>query len=134
MANEFKHPDGLMADVQYGFTHCGVATGSKTVYAGGQVAWDADENLVGGNDLGAQLEQCFKNVAIALAAGGATPADVVRQHVYLVDHTPDDVGAIVEKTNAFYAPGEPPPSTLVGVARLALPDFLCEVEATAVID
>lgn len=134
MPNEFKHPDGLMADVKYGFTHCAIAAGSKTVYAGGQVAWDADENLVGENDLAAQLEQCLKNSAIALAAGGATPADVVRQTVYVVDHTPEDVGAIVEKTNAFYAPGDPPPSTLVGVARLALPGFLCEVEATAVID
>lgn len=49
-----------------------VATGSKLVFISGQVARDADGVKVGDGDLAAQVEQCYLNVATALAAAGAT--------------------------------------------------------------
>jgi enamine deaminase RidA (YjgF/YER057c/UK114 family) len=38
-----------------------VATGTRTSYMAGQVAWDADGDLVGKDDLAAQVEQAYLN-------------------------------------------------------------------------
>jgi len=114
-----------------------VATGSKLVFIAGQIARDADGNKVGEGDFAAQVEQCYLNVGTALAAAGATFDDVVKLTVYLVDWTPDKmplfaagVARAAEKLGVTPAA----PLTGVGVAALAEPDVLVEVEATAVLD
>jgi enamine deaminase RidA (YjgF/YER057c/UK114 family) len=113
-----------------------VATGSKLVFIAGQVAIDADGNTVGKGDFGAQVEQCYLNVGTALAEVGASFDDVVKLTVYLVDWTPDKMPLFVEGvTRASAKLGVTPaaPLTGIGVAALAEPDLLVEVEATAVI-
>ncbi|MFD3594213.1 RidA family protein [Nocardia sp. NPDC058640] len=114
-----------------------VATGSRTVYIAGQVSWDADGNTVGAGDLAAQIAQSYRNVGIALAEVGATFADVVKLTVYVVDWTPDKMGAFVDGlARAAESLGMTPlaPGTLIGVAALSDPDHLVEVEAVAVLD
>jgi enamine deaminase RidA (YjgF/YER057c/UK114 family) len=59
---------------------------------------------------------------------------VVRGRIYIVDYNADMVRTVIEQTAAFYRPGEPPPSTLLGVQSLALPGLMVEIEATAVLD
>ena len=133
MPNKFIHPEGILPDVIHGYTSVVVSTGKKMVHCAGQVPMDADLNLVG-DTLAEQMDQSFKAIGIALAAGGATPADVVRGRIYIVDYNADMVPTVIEKTAAFYAPGEPPPSTLIGVQSLALPGIMVEIEVTAVLD
>jgi enamine deaminase RidA (YjgF/YER057c/UK114 family) len=114
-----------------------VATGTRTVYLAGQVAWDADGRTVGAGDLAAQVEQCYRNVATALAEVGGTFDDVARLAVYIVDFTPDKMPALGEGiARAAAALGTTPaaPITGIGVSALAAPDLLVEVEATAVLD
>jgi len=134
MANQFMHPESLMPDVQFGFTHVAITTGRKTIEVAGQVPWDADMKLIGGDDLGGQLEGSLKNIEIALKAAGATKADITRMRVYIVNYQAEQAPIVGEVTNKFFAPGEPPPSTLIGLQALALPEFRCEIEATAVVD
>lgn len=129
-------PDGLP---QVGlYQQVAVASGSRLVFIAGQVAVTADGTMVGEGDLAAQTEQCYRNLATSLAAAGATFDDVVKLTVYLVDWTPDKMGPFVEgATRAFEAMGispATPPLTGIGVAALAEPGLLVEVEATAVID
>ncbi|MFF5107291.1 RidA family protein [Streptomyces sp. NPDC000134] len=114
-----------------------VATGTKLVLVAGQVAWDAEGTLVGEGDLTAQVEQCYLNVATALAEAGGSFADVARLTVYLVDWTPDKmpqvlagIGRAAKRLGATPVP----PLTGIGVAALAEPGILVEVEATAVLD
>ncbi|MGE2717006.1 RidA family protein [Mycolicibacterium litorale] len=129
------NPDGLPTVDLY--KQVAVATGSKLVFIAGQVARDADGNKVGENDLAAQVEQCYLNVGTALTAAGATFADVAKLTVYLVDWTPDKMPAFgdgVARAAAKLGITAVPPLTGVGVATLAEPDMLVEVEATAVID
>ena len=133
MPNKFIHPDNILPDVIHGYTSVVVSTGNKMVHCAGQVPMDADLNLVG-DTLDEQMDQSFKAIGIALAAGGATPADVVRGRIYIVDYNADMIPTVLEKTAAFYAPGEPPPSTLIGVQALALPGIMVEIEVTAVLD
>ena len=50
-----------------GYSHVVEVQGSRLIFLAGQAALDADGNLVGGDDLEAQAERAFKNVASALA-------------------------------------------------------------------
>lgn len=115
-----------------------VATGSKLVFIAGQIARDADGGKVGEGDLAAQVEQVYLNLHTALTGVGATFDDVVKLTVYLVDWTPDKMGPFVEgvaRATAKLGIDPPlPPLTGIGVAALAEPDVLVEVEATAVLD
>ncbi|MFK0250382.1 RidA family protein [Amycolatopsis azurea] len=114
-----------------------IATGSKLVFIAGQVSWDADGAVVGEGDLAAQVEQCYLNIATALAEAGATFDDVAKMTVYVVDWTPDKLALFLEGVDRAAAKlgGTPvPPGTLIGVAALDVPEHLVEIEATAVID
>ncbi|MGW8884576.1 RidA family protein [Streptomyces sp. NPDC055749] len=135
MAITLTNPEGL-AKVDL-YRQVSVATGSKLVFIAGQVAWDADGVTVGEGDLAAQVEQCYLNVGTALAEVGASFDNVAKLTVYLVDWTPDKMPLFVEGVARAAAKlGVTPASPLtgVGVAALAGPDLLVEVEATAIID
>jgi enamine deaminase RidA (YjgF/YER057c/UK114 family) len=133
MPREILNPSTLHPSVRFGFSHVAVAQGERLVFCAGQVAWDENTQIVGVGDLPRQVEQSLENVRRALAAAGATPADVVRLKTYLVDHDEAGLKALGASLKAFYGEGPPAPNTVVGVARLALPDFLVEIEATAVV-
>lgn len=134
MANTKINPAGLYDSVGYGFSHATVQEGGRTLHCAGQVAWDKDCNVVGVGDLAAQTAQALANLSAVLAEAGATPADIVRLRTYVVDHTPDKLGPVLGAVGAFYAGATPAPNTFIGVAALALPDFLVEIEATVALD
>lgn len=134
MPIELINPPGLPAvDI---YRQVAVATGSKLVFIAGQVARDADGAKIGDGDLAAQVERCYLNVGTALAAAGATFDDVAKLTVYLVDWTPDKMGQFVDgvaRASAKLGITAQPPLTGIGVATLAEPDLLVEVEAIAVL-
>ena len=114
-----------------------VATGSRLVFLAGQVAWRADGTVVGTGDLAAQVEQCYRNVATALAEVGGSFHDVAKLTLYVVDFTPDKMAALEEglgRVVATLGPLPAPPITGIGVVSLASPDLLVEVEAIAVLE
>lgn len=129
------NPEGL-PEVDF-YRQVSVTSGSRTVYMAGQVSVDAEGALVGEGDLAAQVERCYLNVAAALAGADATFADVAKLTVYLVDLTPEKVAAFGEGiARAATTLGNTPvaPMTGIGVAALAEPGYLVEVEAVAVLD
>ncbi|GAA2786993.1 RidA family protein [Saccharopolyspora taberi] len=135
MAVELVNPDGLPKPEVY--RQLSIATGSKLVFLAGQVARDAHGNRIGEGDLAAQVEQSYLNIATALAEVGGSFDDVAKLTVYVVDWTPDKMPLLGDGIRAAAAKlGIDPtkPITLLGVAALAEPDLLVEVEATAVID
>src|SRR5690349_10447137 len=135
MAITLVDPTGLPEIPVY--RQVSIATGSKLVFIAGQVAWDADGATVGEGDLAAQVEQCYLNVATALAGAGGSFADVAKLTVYAVDWTPDKMPLLLEgiaRASAKLGVVPVPPATLLGVAALDVPCHLVEVEATAVIE
>ena len=128
---ERPQPKGLFINPAY--SHTIVSSGTRLVHISGQVSMDASGALVGPGDLGAQTQQCMKNLALALEAAGATFADVVKITTYVVDYKPEDRAIIAAARGPFFASDKPPASTLVGVSALALPGWLIEIEAVAVI-
>nr|WP_042180682.1 RidA family protein [Kibdelosporangium sp. MJ126-NF4]CEL14514.1 Bona fide RidA/YjgF/TdcF/RutC subgroup [Kibdelosporangium sp. MJ126-NF4]CTQ88879.1 Bona fide RidA/YjgF/TdcF/RutC subgroup [Kibdelosporangium sp. MJ126-NF4] len=135
MAITLVNPAGLPEIGAY--RQVSIATGSKLVFVAGQVAWDADGVTVGESDLAAQVEQCYLNVATALAGVGGSFDNVAKLTVYVVDWTPDKLALFMEgvaRAAAKLGFTPVPPGTLIGVAALDVPEHLVEVEATAVID
>ncbi|GGZ45336.1 RidA family protein [Streptomyces subrutilus] len=135
MAITFANPGGLPEiDV---YRQVSIASGSKLVFVAGQVAWDAEGVTIGEGDLAAQVEQCYLNVAAALAEAGGSFDDVAKLTFYVVAWTPDKMPALLEgisRAAAKLGVTPAPPATLIGVAALDVPDHLVEIEATAVLD
>lgn len=109
-------------------------SGGRVVAIAGQVALDVAGGLVGRGDHGVQAEQAFRNLALALDAAGATPADLVKYTIHVVDSSP----ALVEPVFAagkrvFGAQWPLVPSTWLGVASLGLPEWLIEIDGLAVV-
>ncbi|GAA4877625.1 RidA family protein [Actinomycetospora straminea] len=110
--------------------------GSRTVYLAGQVSWDVDGNLVGRDDLAAQTEQAFLNVAAALDAVGATLADLAKVTIYVVGLDASQAEQLVagrDRAAAALGVELQQPSTWIGVTALAAPGYLVEVDAVAVL-
>jgi len=130
---QFRHirPEGLANAPTY--THVVGARGAETLYISGQVAIDAEGRTVGAGDLAAQTEQVMQNLQAALAAAGATFADVVKITTFVVGYTPESRATIAGVRGRYLPADNPPASTLVGVSALAAADWLIEIEAVAVV-
>ena len=130
----YIHPQGLAKNETH--HHVAVATGSRQVHVSGQVSVDVNGELVGKGDFAAQVEQTFRNVATALKSANATFADVVRLNIYVAGWKPEMMSARGEGLGRVAAElkiGQPPTS-LIGVEILFIPEYLIEVEATAILD
>jgi len=131
MTLELINPEDLPTPASY--TQVIAATGSRLVFVAGQVADDAQGDLVGPGDLAAQARQAFANVGRSLAAAGAGPEQVTKITIYVVHHRPEYLPVISEARMAVFGDHKPA-DTLVGVEALAEPEYLIEVEAIAVVD
>ena len=129
---EHPRPEGLLHNP--GFSQVVVAVGTRTIHTAGQVSIDERGELVGPGDLAAQTAQAMRNIGLALTAAGASYADIVKITTYVVNYKPEHRAVIGKARAPFFANGTPPASTLVGVTALALPEWLVEIEAVAVID
>ena len=125
----YINPPGLTKPT--GYTHVVVAADGRTVYIAGQVAFDSTGALVGAGDFRAQAERVFANLRIALASAGATFSDVVKTTTYVTDVA--NAAALREIRAKYLDPARPPANSLIGVARLARPELLLEIEAVAVL-
>ena len=108
-----------------------VATGTRIVFVAGQVSEDVEGDLVGEGDFALQARTAFANVGRALAAAGAQPDQVARITIYVVAHRPELLPLISEARIAVFGDHRPA-DTLLGVATLAEPGYLIEVEAIAI--
>jgi len=116
---------------QYGFSQAIEVTGAERVlYCAGQTSSGSDGETLHGDDMAAQCRQALDNLETVLQHAGMTVANLVRVNYYVTD---------VDRFLAEAAPvvGErlagtvQPAGTLLGVSRLAFPELLIEIEATA---
>jgi reactive intermediate/imine deaminase len=100
------------------------------LYVAGQLALDANGDLVGAGDVVRQTEQVLDNVGEVLRAAGASFDDVVRVGVYLRNMADRPA---VNTVRVRYFGDALPAATAVEVSALALPDALVEIEAVALL-
>ncbi|HKX26782.1 MAG TPA: RidA family protein [Blastocatellia bacterium] len=115
-----------------GYSHVVEVRGGRTLYIAGQIAVGADGKIVGEGDVRAQLKQVFANLETRLREAGASFKDVVKLNYYLLDASA--VPALREMRDNYIDKEAPPASTLVVVKQLARPEYLCEIEAIAVVN
>jgi enamine deaminase RidA (YjgF/YER057c/UK114 family) len=115
------------------FSHVAVVPpGATTILVGGQNAVDETGALVGGDDIAAQTRQVMANLVTALAAAGATLADVVAWSVLVVDGV--DLRAGYAVVASMLDPDRDPPLiTAALVPRLGVPGALVELSAVAAV-
>jgi 2-iminobutanoate/2-iminopropanoate deaminase len=130
--NKHVNPASLFPSVEHGFSQVVIASGTKTVFISGQTAWDANKRIVGRN-LGEQARQALHNVKAAVEAAGGTLSDIVALRIYIVHHVAQNVEAVGSALRDVFTTN-PPTSTWIGVSSLAVPEFLIEIEATAVLE
>ena len=110
----------------------GVVQGEGIViHLTGQVAWSADETIVGKDDVAAQTRQILANIGKLLQRVGGRLSDIVSITTYYTDHA--QLPLIQKVRAAYFVAGQEPASTSVMVAGLGHEDFLVEMTPIAVI-
>lgn len=114
-----------------GYSQTVTVTGAQTiVFISGQVAYTGEGQPAHPGDFAAQAHATFRSLKAQIEAAGGTLASIVKLNTYLVDiRHRTELAAIRED----YFGKKSPASTLVGVTALALPGWLIEVEAIAVL-
>lgn len=104
----------------------------RVLYCAGQTSVDPNGQLLHAGDMAAQLERAFDNLETVLSQSGMTLANVVRLNYYVTDM--DRFGEAREVVaNRLGGVAIKPVGALLGVTRLAHPQALVEIEATAAI-
>lgn len=109
-----------------------VVTGqTRTLYLAGQTSTNAGGRPEHAGDMAAQVALSLDNMEAVLAEAGMTLANLVRLTVYTtdVDLLFQHYGVLAARLGAARVA---PPTTVLGVGRLALADLLVELEGTAV--
>ena len=127
---EFLHPPHWMRPSGYSN---GVAAEGRQIFVAGQIAWDAERQIVS-DDFVAQVEQALRNIVHVLAEAGARPEDLVRLTWYVVDKREylarsNEVGEAYRRVIGRHFPAMTP----VQVAALVDDRAKVEIEATAVV-
>ena len=110
---------------------CQAVVAGNIVYLRGQIGQDLDtsEN-VGVGDVEAQAEQAMKNIKQLLEEAGGSLEHIVKVTVYLVDSSYRET---VYRVMGRWLTGVHPVSTGIVVTALARPEWLVEIDATAVL-
>ena len=117
---------------QYGFSQAiEVTNASRVLYCAGQASVDDTGKPVHAGDMRKQIEQAFQNLETVLKASGYGLANVVRLNYYTTD-VDAVLGASDIVGSRLDAAASQPPGTLLGIAKLAFPGLMIEIEATAV--
>ena len=104
-----------------------IPAGSSIVVVGGQNGVGADGEVVG-DSVGVQTEQAMRNLIAVLAEAGATPADVAKLTIVLVEGV--DVNEGFAASRKVWG-DQPTADTAMFVRALGRPDCLVEIDAIA---
>ena len=105
-----------------------VIEANGVIYLAGHLGRDSETRKYG-KTMGAQTKATLENIGSTLKSVNADHADIVRCQVFMTD-----ISKFSEMNTAYrkFFPSHPPARTTVGVASLAAPDALIEIECTAV--
>ena len=116
----------------FGFVQAVEVQGAQRVlFCAGQTSNDADGKPLHVDDMRGQITVALDNLETVLAASGFSLSDVVRLTMYTTDMDLflQNYDALVSR---LAAAGVRQSATLLGVTRLAFPEFMVELEATAI--
>lgn len=114
----------------FGFSQATEFSGHKRVLVcSGQTSVDENGSPLHAGDMNAQVKQAMENLGEVLKKAGMDYQNIVRLNFYTTDV---DGFFAASPTIMGMMGGNKPAGTLLGVARLAFPPLMIELEATAV--
>ncbi len=125
------NPPGTWPRDGFPMNHSVVEPEGRRVHLTGQVAWDADGALIGGDDAEAQTHAALDHIETILAAMGGAMQDIVSLTTYFT--RVEDKEAITRARAARLHQEFGPAATGVQVAGLWAPELLVELTVIAVI-
>ena len=114
----------------FGFVQANEITGAqKVLFCSGQTSVDENGTPVHEGDMAGQAGKALDNLEAVLKDAGMDLSNVVRLTIYTtdIDAAMASYGAVAPRLAPIRAA-----QTLIGVARLAFPPLMIEIEATAV--
>jgi 2-iminobutanoate/2-iminopropanoate deaminase len=133
MKRQNIQPESLSKRVVGGhvlYSHVVVVEARKTIFVSGQLARDSQGHVVGAGDMRAQIRQTGENIKTALAAAGASLADIVKTNTYVTNI--EEFFKHTDVRMEYF--GAMPTSPTIEVSKLAHPDLMVEIEVVAVLD
>lgn len=124
-------PKALAQDWSARFAYSYGYKSNNVVWVAGQIARDGKGELIGVGDIEAQSIQVFENIRAVLEEAGGSLADVVATTTYITARPYREVVTAVR--HRYFKGPDYPTNTLLIVEGLGLPEYLVEVEATAVL-
>ncbi len=119
---------GMRWEKEYGYAQA--VKVEDTIYLSGQVSHDDKGNIVGAGNMELQMRQAYANVRKVLARYGATMDNVVQEVLFVTDMNAAMPARAKVKQEVFS--GQPVvASTIVQIQRLALPEFMIEIQCIA---
>lgn len=129
MRKQLVNPPQLYDGKPHGMSHAVIDTASATVYISGQVDWDANYQ-VSSHTVEGQLQNALNNLTIVLDAAGSSVENLLSVRIYVRGELGEMMEAIAPIVAQFLAESRPA-ITGIGVASLASPETLVEIEAIA---
>jgi enamine deaminase RidA (YjgF/YER057c/UK114 family) len=103
----------------------------STIEVTGTVAVDDNNNLVGGNDAYEQTKFIIQKIEKVLQRAGSSLKDVVRTRMFVTDISRwEEYG----KAHGEFFKDIKPCTTMLEISKLIAPEYLIEIEATAIIN
>lgn len=131
MTIEHLNPEGMHKNAAFSQAII-VPANARVLVVGGQNAVDENGEVVGKGDIAAQTTKALDNLITVLEAAGASLDSLIRLGIYI--RADADIragfGAWMARAKTIK---NPPAITGIKVAGLAHPDFLIEIEATAIL-
>jgi enamine deaminase RidA (YjgF/YER057c/UK114 family) len=112
------------------YAYAAVAPPGSLIFTAGACPIDENGQVTARGDYAGQAGHAIANLTTALAASGASLADVLKTTVYVASARQQDLIEVWEVVHAAFA-GHDAPSTLLGVATLGYTGQLVEIEAVA---
>ncbi len=133
MPRRSLQPPELFNSREWGFSQVVVSPPGQIVHIAGQVAWDASGKVVGA-DRETQFRKALEHVMIALREAGGTVDDIQSLRFFIPNFEPGREAEMIARVLIeVFGSENPPASSWIGVQALAQPEYLIEVEATAVV-
>jgi enamine deaminase RidA (YjgF/YER057c/UK114 family) len=129
MTVQLIRSDSLYKDAPYAYAS--IAPRGSLIFTAGACPLDDKGDVVGIGDVRAQASLAVANLSTALAASGATLADVLKTTIFVASAEQADLVAAWEVISAAFSDHDAP-STLLGVTVLGYANQLVEIEAVAV--
>lgn len=129
MVKRLINPRQLYDGSDLGLSQGVVAPSRNLLFVSGQVAWDHQRNVTA-NTVGAQFDHALAHLKTVLQEAGASVGDLLQLRIYVRGELAEHLAVLGPALSAFLGTSRAA-ITGIGVASLASPETLVEVEAVA---